>query len=81
MPWIKQLSISEATGLLKAQLDQAVQRARRVWHIVHIMSLNPHTMRDSMALYGTLMMGQSPLSRAQRELLATVVSFENHCRY
>ena len=32
MPWIKQLSISEATGLLKAQLDQAVQRAGRVWH-------------------------------------------------
>ena len=81
MPWIKQLSISEATGLLKAQLDQAVQRAGRVWHIVHIMSLNPYAMRDSMALYGTLMMGQSPLSRAQRELLATVVSFENHCRY
>ena len=81
MPRIKQLSISEATGLLKAQLDQAVQRAGRVWHIVHIMSLNPHAMRDSMALYGTLMMGQSPLSRAQRELLATVVSFENHCRY
>lgn len=81
MPWIKQLSISEATGLLKAQLDQAVQRAGRVWHIVHIMSLNPHAMRDSMALYVTLMMGQSPLSRAQRELLATVVSFENHCRY
>ena len=26
MPWIKQLSIAEATGLLKAQLDQAMQR-------------------------------------------------------
>jgi alkylhydroperoxidase family enzyme len=81
MPWIKQVSISEATGLLKAQLDQAVQRAGRVWHIVNIMSLNPPAMRDSLALYGTLMMGQSPLSRAQREMLATVVSFENQCHY
>lgn len=81
MPWINQVSISEATGLLKAQLDQSMQRAGRVWHIVNIMSLNPHAMRDSLALYGTLMMGQSPLSRAQREMLATVVSFENQCHY
>lgn len=81
MPWINQVSISEATGLLKAQLDQAMQRAGRVWHIVNIMSLNPQAMRDSLALYGTLMMGQSPLSRAQREMLATVVSFENQCHY
>ena len=81
MPWIKQLSIAEATGLLKAQLDQATQRAGRVWHIVSIMSLNAHAMRDSMALYGTLMLGRSPLSRVQREMLATVVSFENQCHY
>jgi len=27
------------------------------------------------------MMGESPLSRVQREMLAVVVSFENHCHY
>ena len=81
MPWIRQISVAEATGLLKAEFDKAMQRAGRVWHIVHIMSLNPALMRDSIAFYATSMMGESPLSRVQREMLAVVVSFENHCHY
>lgn len=81
MPWIKQIPVAEATGLLKAQFEAALQRAGRVWHIVHIMSLNPRLLRDSIAFYVTAMMSESPLSRPQREMLAVVVSFENHCRY
>lgn len=81
MPWIKQISIEEATGLLKAQFDAALKRAGRVWNIVHIMSLNAKAMRDSIAFYATIMMGESPLTRAQREMLATVVSAELHCYY
>ena len=81
MPWIKQIAIDEATGFLKKQFDAAIERAGRVWHIVHIMSLNPRVMDASMKFYGAAMMGQSPLSRIQREMLATVVSAENHCRY
>lgn len=81
MPWIKQVSIEEATGLLKSQFEAALKRAGRVWHIVHIMSLNPRALRDSIAFYATIMMGDSPLSRPQREMLAVVVSSENHCYY
>jgi alkylhydroperoxidase family enzyme len=81
MPWIKQIPIEEATGLLKEQFDAAMKRAGRVWHIVHIMSLNPRLLRDSIAFYATAMMGESPLTRVQRETLAVVVSFENHCHY
>ena len=81
MPWIKQIPVAEATGLLKAEFDKALQRAGRVWHIVHIMSLNPRVMRDSIQLYITAMMGESPLTRVQREMLAVVVSCENNCHY
>lgn len=81
MPWIKQISIEGASGLLKAEFEKALQRAGRVWHIVHIMSLNPRVMRDSIQLYITAMMGESPLSRVQREMLAVVVSCENNCHY
>jgi alkylhydroperoxidase family enzyme len=81
MPWVKQVSLEESSGLLREQLEQAVARAGRIWHIVHVMSLNPEAMRDSIALYSTLMFGPSPLSRAQRELLATVVSAELDCFY
>jgi alkylhydroperoxidase family enzyme len=81
MPWIKQIPINEATGQLKREFDNALKRAGRVWHIVHIMSLNPRVLKTSMEQYGAIMMGRSPLSRAQREMLATVVAAENHCYY
>ena len=81
MPWIKQISIEEASGLLKAQFDAALRRAGRVWNIVHVMSINPRLLHDSIAFYASAMMGESPLSRAQREMLAVVVSSENHCHY
>jgi len=81
MPWIKQVPIAEATGLLKEEFDKALKRAGRVWRIVHIMSVNPRAMRDSIGFYATIMMGESPLTRVQREMLATVVSAENHCHY
>lgn len=81
MPWIRQVPVGGATGLLKQQFDAALERAGRVWHIVHVMSLNPAVLRDSIALYGSVMMKESPLSRAQRELLATVVSSEVGCHY
>jgi len=81
MPWIKQIPFEEATGLLKRQFDSALKRAGRVWHIVHIMSINPRLMRDSTVFYVTVMMGESPLTRVQREMLAVVVSCENNCHY
>ena len=81
MPWIEQIPIEDADGLLKRQFDAALKRAGRVWHIVHVMSLNPEAMRDSIRLYATIMMGPSSLSRIQRELLATVVSAELDCFY
>ena len=81
MPWIKQISVGEATGVLKKEFDKAIQRAGRLWHIVHIMSLNPRVLRTSMEQYGAIMHGRSPLSRAQREMLATVVAVESDCYY
>ncbi len=81
MPWIDQIPIHKATGLLKTLFDEALKRAGRVWHIVHVMSLNPPALRDSIRFYRTIMHGESPLSRMQRELLATVVSAELGCRY
>ncbi len=81
MPWIDQVPVKEATGLLKQLFDSAVKRAGRVWRIVHVMSLNPPALRDSIRFYATIMMGQSALTRIQRELLATVVSDEVDCHY
>ncbi len=81
MPYIEQISVARATGFLRKQLDEALERAGRVWHIVHVMSQNPRTMDASMKFYGALMFGTSPLSRWQREMLAVVTSKANDCFY
>ncbi len=81
MAWIHLTPLSEATGILKRQYDAAVKRAGRVWNIIRIMSPNPPTLDASMELYQAVMKGPSPLSRVQREMLATVVSAELDCHY
>lgn len=81
MPWINQVPLDEATGVLKEEFDAALERAGHVWHIVHVMSANPEALRDSMRFYVTIMKGESPLTRVQREMLGTVVSAELECHY
>ena len=81
MPFIEQIPVAEATGFLKKQFDAAIARAGRVWHIVHVMSLNPRVMDASMGFYRAIMFGRSPLSRRQREMLAVVTSRANDCFY
>ncbi|MCY3832865.1 MAG: carboxymuconolactone decarboxylase family protein [Chloroflexi bacterium] len=81
MPYIKQITIDQATGLVKKELEKAIQRAGRVWNIVQIMSLNGRVMKSSMEMYGATMFAESPLTRRQREMLAVVVSKVNHCVY
>jgi len=81
MPYIHQVSDEEATGAVKDELDAAMKRAGRVWNIVRIMTPNAEALRASMTMYATLMFGPSPLSRAQREMLAVVVSRADRCRY
>jgi uncharacterized peroxidase-related enzyme len=81
MAWIRLPSVREATGLLRAEYDAAIARAGRIWQIVRITCLNPLALKQSIGLYATLMKGPSPLSRAQREMLAVVVSKANDCHY
>jgi uncharacterized peroxidase-related enzyme len=81
MPYIRQVSDDEAQGAVKREIDKAYKRAGRVWNIVRIMTPNADAMRTSIDFYAALMHGESPLSRAQREMLAVVVSKTNHCHY
>jgi alkylhydroperoxidase family enzyme len=81
MPYIRQISDEEATGSVKKQFNDAYKRAGRVWNIVRIMSINAEAMRRSIGFYSAIMFEESPLTRAQREMLATVVSAELNCVY
>lgn len=81
MAWIETISVEEAKGELKRQYSAAIERAGRVWNIVKLMSLNPRTLQASMGVYLSAMHGASALTRAQREMLAVVVSKANDCHY
>jgi uncharacterized peroxidase-related enzyme len=81
MAWIKTVEPEEATGDLKVEYKQAVKRAGKVFNILKVQSLNPPVLHQSMQMYLATMYGPSGLSRAEREMLATVVSWANQCFY
>jgi uncharacterized peroxidase-related enzyme len=81
MAWIKTIEPEEATGELKQEYDAALSRAGKVFNILKVQSLNPAALQSSMQMYRVTMFGPSGLSRAEREMLATVVSWANHCFY
>jgi alkylhydroperoxidase family enzyme len=81
MAWIETVAPDAAEGRLKRIYDQAIKRAGKVFQVLRIQSLNPGVLDGSMRLYAATMMGDSPLTRAQREALATTVSRINDCHY
>ena len=50
-------------------------------HILASHSLNQEALRTHAGLYRTIMYGDSPLSRAEREAIAVAVSVANSCHY
>ncbi len=81
MAWIKMIEPEEAGGELKREYEKAARRAGKVFNILKVQSLNDRVLRASIDLYLATMHGASGLARAERELLATVVSWANHCFY
>ena len=81
MAWIKTVEPADATGELKQEYSRAAERAGKVFNILKIQSLNPESLHASMDLYLATMHAPSGLSRAERELLAVVVSWANNCFY
>ena len=81
MAHIRLVEDNSATGSLRRLYDAAVRRAGRVWNIVKTMSPNPPVLEASLKLYEQIMKGPSPLTRAQREMVAVVVSGVNDCFY
>ena len=81
MAWIEMIEPARAKGKLQEEFERAMRRAGKVFNILKIQSLNADTLHASMRMYLASMYGASGLSRAERELLATVVSRANHCFY
>lgn len=95
MPWIKIIPESEAQGELKEvyrkireqRQGEAINRERDADAagppisppMLH--SLNPKAMWHTAELMWEIMRGESRLTTAQREMIATVTSATLHCRF
>ena len=80
--WIETVAPEDATGLLAKLYKAAIGRAGKVFNVIRVQSLRPKVLRTSTLLYSEVMHGElSPLSRAQREMIATAVSRANACEY
>jgi len=80
MAWIRGIDEHEAEGLLKSLYD-AHREAGRVDNILKIHSLHPESLAAHLAVYKNIMFGPGPLTRAEREMVAVVVSTANQCHY
>jgi uncharacterized peroxidase-related enzyme len=81
MAYVDTIDIEESEGIVKQEYEKGIRRSGRVFNILKIMSRSPAALKEAMRMYLAIMYGKSELSRAQREMLATVVSSINHCYY
>ena len=81
MAFIEIIDEGDAEGTLARVYASARNRADRVYNILKVQSRSPKALQACMALYTVIMKTASALSRAQREMLAVVVSRTNACHY
>ena len=80
MTWIRTVDEDDAKGELKAIYDASIKNYGWIPNIRRALSLNPKALRHYTQLSATVYQG-GPLTEAEREMIATVVSAVNHCHY
>ncbi|MTI87876.1 MAG: peroxidase-related enzyme [Balneolaceae bacterium] len=81
MAFIDIIEPEEATGKLNEIYEELTKSRGKLATVHKLQSLNPDTIVAHMDLYMSIMFSKSPLKRAQREMIAVVVSAANNCDY
>ena len=81
MAHIKTIHEREATGELAEWYRRVGNPDGTVDNVMKVHSLNPDTLRTHFEMYTAAMHKHSPLSRAEREMVAVTVSRLNGCTY
>lgn len=81
MTYIRVIPPEQAEGDLKVAYEKVRSDRGDIANIFQAHSIRPDTMVAHLHLYMTMMFGNSGLTRAERELLAVVVSSANNCSY
>lgn len=81
MARIKVIQHDEAEGRLKQIYNNIIKKRGKLAEVHKIQSLRPESIIHHMDLYLEVMFTKSDLSRAEREMMAVVVSLSNGCEY
>ncbi len=81
MSYVKVISESEAGGQLAELYRRGGNPDGSVDNVLRVHSLNPDSLHAHLEVYISTMHRPSPLSRAEREMVAVVVSRMNGCAY
>lgn len=79
--WIPLPDVSTATGTLAEAYARVAGARGKVANILKVHATRPAAMLAHLDLYRELMFSRSELTRPERELIASVVSSVNGCRY
>jgi len=81
MARVKVIKKEDATGKLKEIYDELISKRGKLSNVLRIQSLKPESIITHIDLYMNIMFTKSELSRAEREMMAVVVSVSNKCSY
>ncbi len=81
MARIEVIQYDQAEGRLKEIYDEIISKRKQLAEVHKIQSLRPESIVKHMELYMEIMFTRSDLSRAEREMIAVVVSVCNECTY
>jgi uncharacterized peroxidase-related enzyme len=81
MARIKVIQKDEAEGRLHEIYSDIINKRGKLAEVHKIQSLRPESIVHHMDLYMEIMFTRSELSRAEREMMAVVVSVSNGCNY
>ena len=81
MPYVRTIPYEEAQGELKEAYDMMIKTRGRISNVQAVSSLKPNIIKTLMGHVASVMFGESGVSRAEREMVAAVVSATNKCQY
>lgn len=81
MARIKVTEYHEASGRLLEIYNDLIRKRGKLAEVHKIQSLRPESIEKHIDLYLEIMFSRSELSRADREMMAVVVSVKNGCEY
>ncbi|MBW6478319.1 MAG: peroxidase-related enzyme [Bacteroidales bacterium] len=78
---IRVIEPDDATGRLREIYEDTIKKRGKLADVHKIQSLRPESIVKHMDLYIEIMFTKSELTRAEREMMAVLVSVKNECEY